>query len=85
MKPILGSLILAFCLEVYGPCAWAKPAKPAGGSFTGGGTATIDKPLKVMGQTRTLSMMLVLKNKKEKIDFIKVRQNYQNEILNTQY
>src|SRR3954469_8665094 len=59
------------------PSKAAKAPSGGGGNMIGsGGMATVDKPLKVMGQTRTLSMMLVLKNKKEKIDFINVRQNY---------
>lgn len=49
------------------------------------GSHNIEKPMKVTGQTRTLSMMLVLKNKKEKIKFINVRKNYREEILKTEY
>ena len=41
--------------------------------------------LEIRGQTRTLSMMLVLQNKRDKIDFIKPRKNYRNEILRTEY
>lgn len=39
------------------------------------------KPLEVNGQSRNLNMMLVLRNDKDKIKFVKVRENYRNEIL----
>src|SRR4051812_6933380 len=56
-------------------------------------TAPIRKPatldpnsaVEVRGQARTLSMMLVLKNGKDSINFIKVRKDYRPEILNTDY
>jgi hypothetical protein len=41
--------------------------------------------LEVRGQSRTLSMMLVLKNGKEAINFIKVRKDYRPEITTTPY
>lgn len=49
------------------------------------GTHEVNKPLKVTGQTRTLNMLLTLKNKKETINFINPRQNYQREIPSTKY
>ncbi len=45
----------------------------------------MNRSLEVRGQTRNLSMMLVLKNGKENIDFVKVRQNYENEISSTEF
>jgi len=41
--------------------------------------------LEVRGQARTLSMMLVLKNSKESINFIKVRKDYKPEIGITEF
>jgi hypothetical protein len=45
----------------------------------------LDKALEVRGQSRNLSMMLVLKNRKENIDFVHPREHYQNEIRATIY
>lgn len=49
--------------------------------------ATLDpnSSIEVRGQARTLSMMLVLKNGKDGINFIKVRKDYHPEILNTDF
>lgn len=41
--------------------------------------------IEVRGQARTLSMMLVLKNGKDAINFIKVRKDYHAEIMDTSY
>jgi hypothetical protein len=42
-----------------------------------------EKALEVRGQSRNLSMMLVLKNRKDSIDFVKPRETYSEEIKNT--
>jgi hypothetical protein len=49
--------------------------------------ATLDpnSAVEVRGQARTLSMMLVLKNGKDSINFIKVRKDYHAEIQATNY
>jgi hypothetical protein len=49
--------------------------------------ATLDpnSAVEVRGQARTLSMMLVLKNGKDSINFIKVRKDYHPEIQSTDY
>lgn len=49
--------------------------------------ATLDpnSAVEVRGQARTLSMLLVLKNGKDGINFIKVRKDYHPEIMNTDY
>jgi hypothetical protein len=71
---------LLVCALAFTPSfALAKQAKLSSGK------TTIEKPLKVTGQTRTLSMMLVLKNKKDKSTFISPREHYRSEILNTRY
>ena len=60
----------------------AIPAGPAGP------TAAKIEPnhaVEIRGQSRTLSMMLVLKNGKENINFIKIRKDYNPEITGTQY
>ena len=41
------------------------------------------QPLQVKGQARQLSMMLVLKNEKDSINFVNLRTEYQKEIINT--
>jgi hypothetical protein len=41
--------------------------------------------LEIRGQTRTLSMMLVLQSRRDKIDFIKPRKDYRDRILQTEY
>lgn len=47
------------------------------------GVSDSQKALEVKGQARNLSMMLVLKNRSDNIDFVKPRQNYNDEIKNT--
>ena len=44
-----------------------------------------EEGLEIRGQTRTLSMMLVLQNRRDKIDFIKPRTDYRDWILSTEY
>ena len=44
-----------------------------------------DKVFEVRGQSRNLSMMLVLKNRKDNIDFVKARENFASEIKETSY
>lgn len=39
------------------------------------------KPLEINGQNRNLNMMLVLRNDKDKIKFVKMRENYHDEIM----
>lgn len=39
------------------------------------------QPLQVKGQSRSLNMVLVLRNDKDKIKFVQVRENYHTEIL----
>ena len=78
---ILSLLVLLVSIDN----AWAKTKTLGTTPLRNTGSRTIEKPLKVTGQTRTLSMLLVLKNKKEKNDFVQVRQNYRSEILNTRF
>lgn len=42
------------------------------------------KAIEIKGQTRNLNMMLILKSKKEKISFVRMRRNYRDEILATE-
>ena len=49
------------------------------------GSQEVDKPLKVQGQSRNLSMMLMLKKEKDKIKFGEVRENYNEEISKTNF
>ena len=56
-----------------------------GGAAAGGGKNDPNHAVEIRGQSRTLSMMLVLKNGKENINFIKIRKDYSPEIAGTQY
>ena len=49
------------------------------------GNTEVDKPLKVVGQTRNVSMLLTFKNKKDKIEFPPIRENYKKEISRTRW
>ena len=51
----------------------------------GGSMGGMKKPIEVKGQSRTLSMMLILKNKKDRVNFVKIRNNFRPEILGTQF
>jgi len=65
-----------------------KSQKRYGNKTQGRSVSSIDgqkKAIEIRGQTRTLSMGLVLKNKKEQIDFIQPRTNYDEEIKETTY
>jgi len=42
--------------------------------------AETSNPLNVRGQRRNLKMALVLKNKRDKVKFVKIRKNYKKEI-----
>ena len=55
----------------------ARPADPA--------KMDPNAALEIRGQSRTLSMMLVLKGGKDSINFIKVRKDYHDEIVATPY
>lgn len=41
--------------------------------------------VQIRGQTRNLSMMLIMKNGKDEINFIKPRKDYHNEVLSTPF
>jgi hypothetical protein len=41
--------------------------------------------IEIRGQSRTLSMGLMIQSKKEKLRFVEPRRNYRDEILNTNY
>lgn len=51
-------------------------------AFVGSGA---QRSLEIRGQSRTLSMMLVLRNGKESLNFVRPRVNYHDEIVNTQF
>ena len=74
--PIFGFLVGFMILGVEARAAegTSRPVTPAA---DGDGR----KPLEVKGQSRNLNMMLVLRNEKDKIKFVKMRENYREEIL----
>jgi len=47
-------------------------------------TSGIRKPIEIEGQSRGFNMMLILKNKKDKISFVKIRTDYKEEIESTE-
>jgi len=49
------------------------------------GLSDSDKSLEIRGQSRNLSMLLVLKNRHENIDFVKPRDSYHDEIQKTDF
>lgn len=63
----------------------AKPSFLAAPTIRKPATLDPNSAVEVRGQARTLSMMLVLKNGKDSINFIKVRKDYRPEILGTEY
>ncbi len=70
-------------LVIYSGVDSLGKERTSGSGFSG--VKQIEKPLKVTGQTRTLTMMLVLRNEKEKVRFLKPRENFRKEIVNTQW
>lgn len=67
-----------------------NPSRSPAGVFAGakeasGGSAGDEKVVKVKGQSRNLSMMLVLKGEKDKIKFGEIRENYKQEVIKTNY
>jgi len=65
--------------------ATREPSGMAGLGLAAGGGMTANKAFEVRGQARTLSMMLILRNGKENVNFVKVRQNYATEIAKTEF
>ncbi len=72
----------------------ARPRSLSGSGSPSGQPAMARQPaglsdsntaLEVRGQSRNLSMMLVLKNRKSDIDFVKPRETYSTEVQNTAY
>jgi hypothetical protein len=49
------------------------------------GSMNSNKNFEIRGQARTLSMMLILRNGKENVNFVKVRQDYATEIAKTEF
>ena len=49
------------------------------------GVSDSQKSLEIRGQSRNLSMLLVLKNRHENIDFVKPRETYREEIQKTDF
>jgi hypothetical protein len=62
-----------------------KTAPLSPGKSRGPAAASSDPTIQVLGQNRNLNMMLILKNEKEAIDFIKMRKDYQEDSKNINY
>ena len=74
MKLIIVVFVIAILTE-YSVCYAAESKNK---ELKASASKQIDKPLQVNGQTRNLSMMLVLKSEKEKITFVDVRRNFKD-------
>ncbi len=61
------------------------PNADRGGMASIGGVAESDKAIQVTGQSRNLSMLLTLRNEKDRIKFVEVRRDFRPEIGQTQY
>ena len=76
MKKICCLVWIALSMPTW---ALGSTPSPAGAALSDtGGERT---PLEVRGQSRNLNMTLVLRNDKDKIKFVKIRENYRQEIL----
>lgn len=49
------------------------------------GMSDSQKSFEIRGQSRNISMLLVLKNRNDSIDFVKPREHYQSEISKTSF
>jgi len=78
-RVMLTALMVIVAVQFIGTVALA------GVSPTKMGTQRVKKALKVRGQTRNLKMVLMLKDKKDKVKFVKVRENYNKEIKSLNY
>ncbi len=83
MKRKLLSGTLIWGLLIASTAARGETARPEGKGLKAGSQEYND-PLKIKGQTRRLNMLLNLKSDAE-IKFVRLRKNYRNEILATQY
>ncbi len=63
-----------FCRDL--PGAWASAM---------GGSHEVQKPLRVFGQSRNISMQLVLKSEKDKLKFANVRTDYRDKFSRVKY
>jgi len=61
------------------------PAQQRGPSSLSAGISDSQKSLEIRGQSRNLSMLLVLKNRHENIDFVKPRESYREEVPQTAF
>ena len=66
------------------PGETAAPSSLSGGADSSA-SKEVEKPLEINGQSRNLSMMMVLKGDQDSVDFVDIRKNYQQEIPKTMY
>ena len=84
---LMGVLFIA-ALVLSASVARATPARFVQNNLNSRGLSSLSGPegsIKIRGQTRGLSMMLVLKNGKDEINFIKPRKDYHTKVLSTQF
>ncbi|MGZ3744504.1 MAG: hypothetical protein ACXWRE_01465 [Pseudobdellovibrionaceae bacterium] len=83
IKPVAKKVIL----PAKSPRQAAMQRAPAqrGPASLSAGISDSQKSLEIRGQSRNLSMLLVLKNRHENIDFVKPRETYREEIPQTEF
>lgn len=77
-------VFVVLLLLAFGRGALAKGPNRATAGLQAG-SHEVQKPLQVTGQSRNLSMMLVLKSEKDRVRFVEVRRSYRGEVLKTDY
>jgi hypothetical protein len=75
-------IILALLGSTSAFAAEAAPSRGPASLQQASSSHEVDKPLRVTGQTRNLSMMLVLKGDKDKVKFQHVRRSYKDKLTN---
>ncbi len=78
---------------VFVVSSWMVPTHSfAKGASAGKGTVSAstfsapnNKPLSIKGQANRLSMMTVLQNQQDDVNFVRIKQNFKNEILHTNF
>ena len=61
---------------------WAKGSAQSPDAMVG---SKVQKPLSIKGQANRLSMMTVLQNQQDDVNFVKIKQNFKSEILQTNF
>ena len=80
--------LLTVAIFLFATVASATPARYMPNNYNNRAPSSLPgagQSFQIRGQTRNLNMMLVLKNGKDEINFIKPRRNYRAKVLATQF